>query len=234
MNDVSYSRTIVLRTDLGVAIPDEMEYRQLLPHLPSIQNASVLEIGAGVGDFLLFLRQHGYNNVVGVERDHAAADAARIRGLDNVICTDAIEYIEAVPEDSLDAVIMNNVLEHFPKEVLLSLIPSIRTKLRSGGRFIAKTGNIENPLNIGLYLRDFTHEIGFTRNSLRQLMLLAGFEPEAVAVYDIRYRARNLLRTILVRFIGGSVSWVIRILAKLMACRIDSMSRLIFSVAQKP
>ena len=90
MSCVSYSSTIALRTDLGATIPDEMEYLQLLPHLPSNVNASVLEIGSGVGDFLLFLRRHRYTNVVGVERDRAAVEVARIRGLDEVICADSI------------------------------------------------------------------------------------------------------------------------------------------------
>lgn len=231
--EVAYSSTIASRNASPDVIDDEMEYKQLLQHLPKDKDAAILEIGCGPGDFLMFMRNHGYRNVIGIDRDAVIVEYAQKRGADKVVCADAIAYINTQCEEGFDVIIMNNVIEHFSKQALLAMLPTIRKKLKENGVFVAKTGNIENPLNIGLFLRDITHEIGFTKNSFRQLLLMSGFAVDAVHIHDIKFRSRNLVRTALVRIVGGMVAFVIRIAAKSMGCRIDSMSRLIYCVARR-
>ena len=230
---VFYSSTISPRKSLPNFIEDEMEYMELLRHFPKNKNAAILEIGCGPGDFLIFMLNQGYRNVMGVDSDGAIVEYAQKRGADKVFNEEASDFIKKQAEAAFDVIVMNNVIEHFSKQSLLTMLPLIRVKLKKDGIFVAKTGNIENPINIGLFLRDITHEIGFTKNSFCQLLLMTGFPVDGVKIYDIKFHSPSLLRTVVVRVVGGMVAFLLRMAAKSMGCRIDSMSRMIYCVARR-
>jgi 2-polyprenyl-3-methyl-5-hydroxy-6-metoxy-1,4-benzoquinol methylase len=232
LKKISYSTTIIPRSTRE-AVPAIKEYEQIYPYLPGDPNARIIEIGAGGGDFILFMLEKGSSNITGIDSDQAAIDYAKSRGLENLICADALDYLASLQENSVDAIVMNNVIEHFDKKNLMRILALIYDKLRSGGIFIAKTGNIENPLNLGLYLRDFTHEVGFTKSSLRQVLIMCGFDQGGVEVHNVKFRSANIVKQLVINTAGGVVALTVKIAAKLMGCRIDSMARLIFCAARK-
>jgi hypothetical protein len=71
---------------------------------------------------------------------------------------------------------MNDVLEHIPKDRIVLLMELVRSRLLPGGVLIAKTINAANPI-LGAHSRynDFTHELSWTEESLRQVLRQAGF-----------------------------------------------------------
>jgi SAM-dependent methyltransferase len=155
------------------------------------KKSNILEIGCGMGYFLMFLRQKGYSNSIGIDVGDEQIEVCRNEGLD-AQKIEAYEFLSNCGSD-FNAVIMNDVIEHLHKSEVLALLPLIYAKLERGGTFIARTPNLANPIvgPCGRY-SDFTHEIGFTDRSLAQVMRYAGFQE--VAVFPERLGTTPLTR----------------------------------------
>lgn len=52
---------------------------------------------------------------------------------------------------------------------------------------MVKTPNLGHPLNLYLRYKDFTHEIGFTEMSLRQVLLISGFSEVEIKPWQTVY-----------------------------------------------
>lgn len=155
------------------------------PLLPKDRDAQILDIGCGAGHFVLWLRELGYQNVVGIDMSEVAIEHCRANGLENVeMIDDLASFLESRLEQ-FDIVTMNDVIEHIPHGDMMQILPLVRKSLRQGGGFIVKTLNMGNPG--GLYLRyaDFTHLVAFTETSLRQVLVSAGFAKVSVRPYRI-------------------------------------------------
>ncbi|MDX1412269.1 MAG: class I SAM-dependent methyltransferase, partial [Nitrospirales bacterium] len=90
-------------------------------HLPKNTQAKVLDLGCGFGSFLYFLRKEGFQDVHGVEISTEQVAAAKSIGIPNMSCNDIIDYLKDNPE-SFDCVVALDVIEHFPKSEICTLI----------------------------------------------------------------------------------------------------------------
>lgn len=208
-------------------------YRHLLP---ASQQARILDLGCSEGISMEWLSQQGFSNIVGVDSDAVAIKRARERlnGIlseDRFVCDDAMSYLQSCDDGSLDMVVMFNVIEHIPREVILDMMSEINRVLSSNGSFLAQTGNWENPFNIGLFTRDFTHHVMYTKNSLRQLMILSGFSKSQISVQPLRYRLtpRNAPLFVLSPLCG----WLVKMFALCMRMRIRETAAIIFCSVKK-
>lgn len=68
-------------------------------------NRSVLDIGAGTGDFLVEAKNQGWNTL-GIEPNESAKQLAKNKGVN------FIENLESISDDSFDVITMWHVLEH--------------------------------------------------------------------------------------------------------------------------
>ena len=68
-------------------------------------NRSVLDIGAGTGDFLVAAKNDGWNTL-GIEPNESAKQLAKNKGVN------FIENLESISDDSFDVITMWHVLEH--------------------------------------------------------------------------------------------------------------------------
>ena len=93
----------------------------------------------------------------------------------NVILADLVNYINSLKNNSLDLLIVFDVLKHFTKNELSDLINECYRVLNQGGKVICHTPNAESPFGFHMREWDFTHEIAFTRESIAQLFLSHGF-----------------------------------------------------------
>ena len=109
------------------------------------------------------------------------------------------ESVEAIrPEDltpgladeSHDAVITFDVIEHLTKAETLPLVDEVRRVLKPGARWIIHTINGESPFYGRVLYGDFTHEQAFTRVSIAQLLIASGFS--SVKSYDDQPRPHGL------------------------------------------
>lgn len=143
--------------------------------LPVDKNSTILDIGCGSGHFLYYLKKIGYTNFLGIDLSPDNIEHCCKKNITlNVELVDAFEYL--LDKTSTYSVISaNDILEHIPKERVITFLELIYHALKPGGILLLKIPNMSNPFVLYLRYRDFTHECGFTENSIYQVLYIAGF-----------------------------------------------------------
>lgn len=146
----------------------------------------VLEIGCGAGTTLRALRDRGATYLCGFELNADAAAVARDRnGIDEVFVEDAESGIERFPDSSFDVVVASHILEHMvdPWRVARRIL----RLLKPGGQFLGAIPNVRHmSVLVPLLFRgdwsyrsegimDWTHLRFFTKSTIRQLLVSAGY-----------------------------------------------------------
>jgi 2-polyprenyl-3-methyl-5-hydroxy-6-metoxy-1,4-benzoquinol methylase len=136
---------------------------------PAVRPA-ILEIGCGKGQLLAALSGCGYGNLAGIDLSAEDLDHARTMvPAATLLCIDAAAYLEANPA-SFDVIINKAVLEHQEKADIIPFLEAMRGALRPGGIALTEVPNMDWLLAGHERYMDFTHEVGFTRESLAQLL----------------------------------------------------------------
>lgn len=154
--------------------------KRLAPLLPPNKSARILDLGCGYGEFLHFLREQGYTEIVGIDLDPRHVEAARGFGLENIHRADAMEFLLSAGD--FDFISALDVLEHLSKPHVLELLEQVRKALRPGGRFLCQVPNLA-AFHTPVFFMDFTHQTPFTASSLKQALELARFNN--VTVYPM-------------------------------------------------
>lgn len=163
-------------------------------HLPPAP-ATILEIGFGEGHTLERLAEVGHVDLHGWDISRECVDRARERGVRATLeHGDAVELLPNGPHSRFDAILAKDLLEHLPRAKVLPFLTGVHSALKSGGVFLARLPNMGSFLAVMLRYDDFTHRIGFTENSLRQVFSLAGFQREEVDVLEDVLPAWPLLK----------------------------------------
>lgn len=161
--------------------------------LPENKQARILEVGAGMGRFLQFLGEAGYDNFLGVDISPEAIQYCQEKGIKKVqLINNLDEFL--ITSGNFDQIYLNDVIEHLPKDETIATLKKIYERLNVGGRLIVKTGNLASLIGPRIRFGDFTHYQGFTEYSLAQVMQVAGFS--VFQVYPFRV-PRNSLRRII-------------------------------------
>jgi 2-polyprenyl-3-methyl-5-hydroxy-6-metoxy-1,4-benzoquinol methylase len=142
--------------------------------LPAVPNGRLLDVGCGSGDWLLLMRELGWQ-VEGIDFDERALEVARKSGL-QVRCGSLEE--QSFPSASFDAVILNHVIEHLP-DPIGNLLECARL-LRPGGKLVVCTPNgssLGHRLFKGKWrgLEPPRHLHVFSEQSMHRLLERAGF-----------------------------------------------------------
>jgi 2-polyprenyl-3-methyl-5-hydroxy-6-metoxy-1,4-benzoquinol methylase len=153
-------------------------------HLPP-PGTVCLEIGPGKGEILQWFHRHGYD-AQGVDVSSEVVDYCnRLLPGSVDLATNTVAWLMARPAQ-FDAVLMLHVLEHIPKEQVVPLLRAIHTALRPSGCLIVEVPNMSAAF-VGLHLRyvDWTHEVGFTPESLRSVLSVVGFNDVVVGAVQL-------------------------------------------------
>lgn len=153
--------------------------QSLVPLLPFEKDLPILEIGTGGGGFLTASRRAGFTNVSGLDVSAQQIEFCRRLGFSAVECVSGVDYLER-PGQSFAAIVMADVLEHLTKAEALRIPGLAFRRLLPGGRLIIRVPNLSNPLNLRTRYADLTHEVGFTLESLAQLLRNADFQVQQV------------------------------------------------------
>jgi SAM-dependent methyltransferase len=154
---------------------DEDTREKLRPYVDLFAGATgVLDVGCGRGEFLALLGAAGIT-ARGVDTNSEMVAAARERGLD-VEESDALAYLESVPDASLGGIMAAQVVEHLSPPYLVRLLETAYLKLRPGAPLVVETINPACWLAFfSSYIRDFTHAQPLHPETLQFLLQANGF-----------------------------------------------------------
>lgn len=145
-----------------------------LRHLP--KDAHILDYGCADGYMLWVLHSLGYRNLMGADISESVLRHARTR-----LAGTSVE-VRNVTSDALDdcagrfdAIIMHQVLEHIPREEIISTLARLYDLSRPGGLISVAVPNTASLLGEFNFAINFPHRVNFT-DSLQQGLELAGFE----------------------------------------------------------
>jgi 2-polyprenyl-3-methyl-5-hydroxy-6-metoxy-1,4-benzoquinol methylase len=147
----------------------------LLPHLPTEDSASILDVACGIGYAVEMLQKAGFRAVAGIDLSPEQVEVARERGLP-VEQADVFSYL-AAHVAQFDVVLALDFVEHLDRDELLTFFDLVRGSLREGGRIILKTANASSLLGLRMRHVDLTHELAFTEQSLKSAFLTCGLRP---------------------------------------------------------
>ncbi len=109
----------------------------------------VVDLGCGRGELLRTLTAEGIE-CQGVDASPAVVALCRDEGLE-VNCGDALATLEAMPDDSISALLSLHMIEHWPVGAVVRLIETAARKVKKGGLLA-----LETPYAIqGVAARDF-------------------------------------------------------------------------------
>jgi len=130
----------------------------------------VLEIGCGLGDFLVLARQAGAR-VLGLELEGPYADFAEKQN-DLSIARGRVEELETGAR--FDVIALFHVVEHLEDPV--GVLAALRPRLARGGRLFIEVPNFMGPWRIPFteFLR-LEHLYNFSAETLRRVLAHAGF-----------------------------------------------------------
>jgi 2-polyprenyl-3-methyl-5-hydroxy-6-metoxy-1,4-benzoquinol methylase len=142
--------------------------------LPTNKNAKILDIGCGMGHFLYFLEKEGYANYWGIDLSPSQVQYVRENITTRVTFADVFDYLNT--NGAFDIIAANDILEHISKDKTLDFLTLAFNSLNSSGSLFLKTPNMSNPFSLKSRYQDFTHEAGYTQESLRYVLSASGFQ----------------------------------------------------------
>jgi 2-polyprenyl-3-methyl-5-hydroxy-6-metoxy-1,4-benzoquinol methylase len=163
-------------------------YRYLTsPYLPTRHDASILDIGCGMGFTLLAYAGMGYRNCFGIDVSSEQINAALAQGLRVEHVGDSAEFLRARPLE-FEFISAFDVLEHIPREHLLPLIRAIHGSLKPGGSFFCTVPNANNNVAMRWRYNDWTHHTCFTEHSLDFVLRNGGFDLPVIGEVNYFHR----------------------------------------------
>lgn len=151
--------------------------------LPRNKDASILEVACGMGQFLYFLRKKGYTKIHAFDLDSVNVHQCHKLGFKFVEQGNLYKKLNQFKDEMFDVIIMNDIIEHIPREKTLEVLETIKKKLKPEGILIIKTVNCNNVYGISSYFSDFTHLVGYTSEKIRHVGMLSGFKN--ITVYNL-------------------------------------------------
>lgn len=158
--------------------------KNYLPYMPRDRECAIADLGCGIGHFLYFCKHCGYKNAVGIDVSEENISFLEKMGL-NAKENNVENFLEK-NINKFDCIVFNDIIEHLTKDETIAIMLKIRKSLKKGGVLLIKTPNMANPYvsTAGRYI-DFTHEIGYTEHSLRQVLCAVGFKQVSIRGTDI-------------------------------------------------
>lgn len=176
--------------------------RNYLCHLPSDKGTRIVDLACGVGHFLTFLQVAGYQNIEGIDLSPENVEFCLKKEL-TAQKGDIFDFLRT-NKKPISVIILNDIIEHLKKEEAMELLKLAKEALADGGKVIIKAPNLSNPITgpSSLFI-DFTHEVGYTENNLRQLLNVIEFREVTIYPLDIYVFTGNPIN-----YIAKLAAWV--------------------------
>lgn len=144
---------------------------QLQRHFPGQTDIAILDAGCGTGGLLLHLQEQGYTQLEGLDFSPDGVAFAQSRGL-RITYHDIRHLADYVPSKCFDAIICNDVLMYISDEAAVSVLQTVRERLKPNGVFISNN----NAFDAFIGIHDYT--VGgpkrFVLDDIRRFATAAG------------------------------------------------------------
>ncbi|MCU0316336.1 MAG: class I SAM-dependent methyltransferase [Fimbriimonadaceae bacterium] len=212
---VSSGQAQVLRTEGKLSLEHRRPYLMKVVQrtIPTDLNARIMDFGCGMGGLLVVLKEMGYRNISGVDVSPEMVEAASELGAPNVTLRELFPTLTDLQDESLDAAVFMDVLEHMTRAELFAILTQVHRVLKPGGRLVAHVPNASGILGSTIRYGDLTHEIAFSPTSWSQITRCLGFhEPMCFEDRPVVHGAKSLARSILWQIVR--IPWVLTTLAE--------------------
>lgn len=144
-------------------------YRPHMTHLP-IASLRLLDVGCNRGYLLKVFHEWGVQHLHGIDLSpHDVEIAHQIIPNAQILLADAFEYLPQ-RKSAYDVIITKATLEHITKNQVIPFLQACATALKPNGLMIVDVPNMDWLGASHERYMDFTHEVGFTPQSLQQVM----------------------------------------------------------------
>jgi 2-polyprenyl-3-methyl-5-hydroxy-6-metoxy-1,4-benzoquinol methylase len=157
------------------------------------EDKSVLDIGCGIGGVLNFLNNKGCTDIFGVDYSEAQVEVCQKYVTDKIMKADIFDFLKSNSK-KYDIIIMLDVLEHFQKNKITELLRLVYDSLSPTGKVVIRTPNMGSIIASYVRYLDFTHDIGFTSESLSQVLSEVEFTDINIFDADIGRKRIYLLK----------------------------------------
>lgn len=174
------------------------------------RTVKIIDIACGAGHFLYFLQKQGYINIQGIDLSKEQIEIAQKMGVKNIAQVDLFEYLPR-HTGTFDVIVANDIIEHFKRDEVLNFLDLIYSALRPGGLTIISTLNASSLFGSRSVYINLTHELGFTPESLSNVMRICNFEgvkiyPDSPVVHDLRSGVRAFFWWLIKKFLKGYIT----------------------------
>ena len=145
-------------------------------YVPPARNARIVDLGCGDGMLVHFLLDAGYTSVTGLDLSQQQVARANRMGLWQVRQGEIDSYLARTPAESVDVVLLVDVLEHLTRSELFNVLDGVFNLLSRHGTCVAHVPNAEGLYGMRVRYGDLTHEQAFTAKSAEQLFRTIGFQ----------------------------------------------------------
>lgn len=190
MQDMDYQRHYSKWHSYNKSHIDSMKlyyYQLIKDYLPYNKKQKILDIGCGMGFFLLMLRDHGYENIYGIEIDLKQVECCQNFDLNVIQVTDTIKYLKELNSE-FSLITAFDVVEHFPVNKQIQLIKAIYNSLEDNGVFLCTVPNANSIIAPRWRYIDYTHHSSFTEHSLDFILFNGGFSHIEIFPIDFFYQ----------------------------------------------
>jgi 2-polyprenyl-3-methyl-5-hydroxy-6-metoxy-1,4-benzoquinol methylase len=183
-----------------------------LTHLKHLNpgSARILEIACNKGYLLAALQSLGFKDLHGVDLSPVDVEKAQALLPDaSIACIDASTYLDK-NLGGFDVIVLKALLEHVRKDQVIPLLEKVRAGLAPGGVALIEVPNMDWLLAHHERYMDFTHEVGFTREALAQVMRnvftnVAVFRAAPVVGRGLKTKLAAIIRPALIAIVGGGL-----------------------------
>jgi len=132
--------------------------------------------------------------VRGIDLSKEQVEQARKKGIGNIKKADLFKYLLKFT-NYFQMIIANDIIEHLKKDEVLQFLNLVYCSLAPGGTVLVSAPNAQSLFGSSTVFVDFTHELGFTPESLSQVLRVSNFEDVAIygekpIIYDFRSAIR--------------------------------------------
>jgi len=141
--------------------------------------------------YALSIKKEGYQNIEAIDLCQDDIDYAKsLTNIENIFCENVFEYLKNI-HNQYDIIISTAVMEHLPKERQGEFVELLHNSLKKDRICIISVPNMDWLFSNHERYMDFTHEIGYTRESFADMFYLR-FNNVEVLPEDARYEKYSI------------------------------------------